>query len=66
MKLLGKDKHGFLYHSGPQGYIYQQYPTDRDYWVNGHNMRGEMNGWICSGPAWESTMYTILKEAGND
>ena len=59
MKYLGIDKHGFTYYMGPYNYVYQKYP-DRDYFVNGKNKRAHLNGWFCSGPAWERTLYKVL------
>ena len=65
IKALGTNKkNGFSYHLGKDRYVYQQYPVDRDYWVNGHNLKGKWNGWFCSYVAWQRTMKDIVRSEG--
>lgn len=61
MEFLGTDGKGFRYFLHTDGYVYQQYPVDRDCWRNGHDFRGEPNGWFCSAVAWDRRLHKTLK-----
>lgn len=59
-RFIGNDKYGFRYYMAPDNYVYQVYPAT-DYMENGINHKNMFNGWIASGPAWESTIHKILQ-----
>ena len=60
IKKLGTSKNGFHFYLGADAYVYQQFPTDKSYWVNNENVQGKFNGWFCSYPAWQRTMHKII------
>jgi hypothetical protein len=61
LTFLGKDAKGFLYWLNPRDrYVYQQFPTGKEYWSHNHNQQGQMNGWICSEGVWDRTFHKLI------
>ena len=58
-RYLGIDKHGFTYFLKNDNYVYQWFPYT-DYFVNGKNMIGKPNGWICLFSSWKNSLHKLI------